>query len=90
MNCAWQTKYQILQIKNAPVILYSCKCEQTWDSRTSDALHAIRKRISKTLPISQAKELKKNKNRLGRRNDSLNEKEFLVLETLYILITHTD
>ena len=48
----------------------------------TDALHAIRKRISKTLPIRQTKELKKNKNFLERRNDSLNEKERLLLETL--------
>lgn len=40
----------------------------------TDALHAICKRISKILPSRQAKELKKNKNLLERRNDSLDEK----------------
>ena len=48
----------------------------------TDALHAIRKCISKTLPIRQAKELKKNKNLLERRNDSLDQKEEILLETL--------
>lgn len=48
----------------------------------TDALHAIRKRISKTLPSQQAKELKKNKSLLERRNDSLDEKEEILLETL--------
>ncbi len=53
----------------------------------TDALYAIRKRISKTLPIRQAKELKKNKNILERRNDSLDQKEQILLNTLLKCLT---
>lgn len=48
----------------------------------TDVLYAICKRISKTLSIHQAKELKKNKKILERRNDSLNQKEQTLLKML--------
>ena len=46
----------------------------------TDEPHAIRKRISKTLPIRQAKELKKDKNLLERRNNLFNQKERILFE----------
>ena len=48
----------------------------------TDALHSIRKRISKELPSYNAKRLKQNKQLLERRHDCLNESELKILKAV--------